>query len=209
LERGESQERRPRSRRSRERIIQAAAVAFAEQGYLATTIDGIAQAAGVAVQTVYYVFGTKRNVLSAVLDASIAGDLASVPIADRDWVGQLSRLTDRDAAFDLLVEQCVSILARTAPIYDVVSRAAADPDVSTIFADNRRHRRVDQRGLVESLGHNGHLRAGLDIDTAADIFYAIVSEDVYLMLVNECGWSRDRFRDWMAATLRQQLAADS
>ena len=65
--------RRERSRLTRARIVGAATTLFVERGYLATTIEDIAAEADVAVQTVYYVFGTKPKVLAAVLDASIAG----------------------------------------------------------------------------------------------------------------------------------------
>ena len=62
--------RRQRSLRTRARIVDAAARLFVDDGYVATTIEAVADAAGVAVQTVYYVFGTKRNLLAAVLDVT-------------------------------------------------------------------------------------------------------------------------------------------
>jgi len=50
-------------------LLQEVAVAlFAEQGYAATTIESIARDAGLAVQTFYATFGSKRSVLFALLD---------------------------------------------------------------------------------------------------------------------------------------------
>ena len=86
--------RRRRAARSRRRIVQAATARFAADGYAATTIGAIARDAGVATQTVYYDFGTKRNVLRAVLDAAIAGDDPSVPVRDQAWVDEVARQTD-------------------------------------------------------------------------------------------------------------------
>ncbi len=54
--------RRERSRRTWARIVHAAAQLFVENGYVATTIEAIAERAEVANQTVYYVFGTKAEV---------------------------------------------------------------------------------------------------------------------------------------------------
>lgn len=38
------------------------------------------------MQTVYYVFGTKRNLLAAVLDATVSGDDENIPVVEQAWV---------------------------------------------------------------------------------------------------------------------------
>ena len=63
----------------------------------------------------------------------------------------------------------------------------------------------DQQTLVTSLAAAGHLRPGLDVQTAADAMYALVNEEVYLLLVIDCGWDLARFERWLADTLRHQL----
>src|SRR6478736_4387028 len=137
--------RRERSRLTRGRVVESAAGLFAERGYLATTIEHVAEDAGVAVQTIYYVFGTKRNLLAAVLDASIAGDIEPVAVLERAWVQSIRAEPDAGAAVVELVAASVAILARATPIYEVVRRAAADPEVSELLAETRRRRRGDQR----------------------------------------------------------------
>ena len=199
--------RRQRSVRTRARIVDAGERLFVERGYLATTIEAVADAAGVAAQTVYYVFGTKRNLLAAVLDASIAGDVEPVAVLERPWFDAFGTADDAAAAVERLVEAAVAILARTSPIYEVVRRAAADPEVGALLHDNRRRRRDDQRRLVEVLGRSGHLRPGLDVDTAADVFYALLNEEVFLLLTVDCGWDVDRFRRWATSLMRHQLVA--
>jgi len=174
---------------------------------VATTIEAIAEAAGVAVQTVYYVFGTKRNVLAAVLDTSVAGDVEPVPVVDRPWVERIADAPDAASALELLVAEAVAIVARTAPVFEVVRAAAADPEIAVLLADNRRNRRSDQRRLVGMLADAGHLRGDLDADTAADVFYALVNEDVFHLLVGECGWDIARFTTWLTGLLVDQLAA--
>ena len=156
-----------RSAPSRQRIIEAAGRLFVEQGYVASTIEGIAADAGVAVQTVYYVFGTKPNVLAGVLDVIIAGDDAAVPIVEQPWVAKLDRGGSSAGVAAPLVVACVDILARAAPIHGVLRSAAADPEIGALFDANRAGRRSDQRVIVEALHRGGHLRSGIEVDAAA------------------------------------------
>src|SRR4051794_30134722 len=121
--------RRQRSARTRVRIIETATRLLLDQGYVATTIEAIAEQAGVAVQTVYYVFGTKSNLLAAVLDVAIAGDPDPVGTLQRPWVDALRAETSATRAIERLVDGSVAIVARASPMYDVLRRAAADAEV--------------------------------------------------------------------------------
>jgi AcrR family transcriptional regulator len=197
--------RRERSRRTRARVVEAATALFVEHGYLGTTIEAVAERAGVAVQTVYYVFGTKRALLAAVLDASIAGDAEPVAVLDRPWFDALATAPDAATAVERMVTAGVEIIARAAPVHEVVRRAATDAEVGALLDRNRAGRRSDQRRLVEVLAGAGHLRAGLDVDTAADVTYALLNEEVFQLLTVDCGWSLDRFRQWAIDLMVQQL----
>ncbi len=202
---GPTDGRRRRSLRTRALVVDAGQKLFLELGYVETTIESVAAAAEVAPQTVYYVFGTKRNLLAAVLDARIAGDVEPVPVLERSWFDELESTGDAATAVGLLVEAAVVILARTASIYDVVRQAAADPDVGTLLAENRRRRRDDQRRLVGLLEEAGHLL--VDVDTAADVVYGLLNEEVFLLLTEDCGWDIDRFQRWATELLVHQLVA--
>ena len=52
---------------------------FCELGFRATTMDAIAQRAGVAVQTLYFTFRTKDALLQAVHDWTVLGNDATPP----------------------------------------------------------------------------------------------------------------------------------
>src|SRR4051794_8842384 len=107
--------RRARSERTRAAIIAGATRRFLAQGYIGSTIEDVAREAKVAVQTVYYVFGTKPKLLTAVLDASIAGDPSASPVLDRPWVDHLRAAPDARTAVTLLVDAAVEIVTRAAP----------------------------------------------------------------------------------------------
>src|SRR5947208_11121 len=85
----DSPRRREQARATRRAILQAARDMFVQDGYVATTIDAIADHAGVSPETVYATFRNKRSLLSQLIDVSMAGDDAPVPILERDWVQEM------------------------------------------------------------------------------------------------------------------------
>jgi AcrR family transcriptional regulator len=199
--------RRQRSQRTRAKVVEAARPLFVERGYLATTIEAVADAAEVAVQTVYYLFTNKRTLLAGVLDASIAGDTEPVAVLDRNWFDELSTARAEDAIAHL-VEAAVGIVSRAAPVYEVVRRASADPEVAALLADNRARRRADQRSLVQALADAGHLCHDLTVRAAADQMYALLNEETFQMLTVDCHWSTSAYRTWATDLLTHQLVGD-
>lgn len=187
--------------------MDAATRLFVERGYTATTIEDVAAAAGVSVQTIYYSFGNKRTLLSAVLDMSIAGDLEPTPVLDRPWVAALRAEKDAGVVIETLVRETIRIVARATPVYEVIRRASADPDVAVLLHRNREARRVAQREFVEILHRGGHLAPELDVDAAADVYYAVLNEEVFQLLVDVCGWDVDRVTSWASALMHAQLVA--
>jgi hypothetical protein len=154
------------------------------------------------------VFGTKPALLAAVLDASIGGDTEAVAVLDRDWVDAFRTETDPAAAVSRLLEATVEILVRAAPIYEVVRRAAADPNVLSLLESTRQRRRDDQRQLIQILSTSGHLRPDVDVDMAADVLYGLMNEEVFQLLVGDCGWDVDQFRAWATELMRRELIED-
>src|SRR4030065_1049405 len=61
--------RKRHAQATRSMIVAAAQALFLEQGYICTTIEVIAERAGVAVSTVYAIFGSKAGILRAIRDA--------------------------------------------------------------------------------------------------------------------------------------------
>lgn len=196
-----------RAARTRATVVEAATRLFVERGYTATTIEDVAASAGVAVQTIYYAFGNKRTLLGAVLDASIAGDLEPLPVLDRPWVTRLRGERDPAVVVGSLVRETVRIVARATPIYEVIRRASADPEVGAVLQRNREARRVAQRGFVQILHDGGHLAPDVDLDTAADVYYALLNEEVFQLLVDVCGWDVERVASWATSLMVEQLVA--
>src|SRR5262245_26382925 len=79
----DSRRRSRQAAQTREESLTAAIELFSESGWAGTTLAAIAERAGVAVETIYAGFGSKKGLLRVALDVAIAGDTAEIPVADR------------------------------------------------------------------------------------------------------------------------------
>jgi AcrR family transcriptional regulator len=197
-----------KARATRRRITDAATELFLATGYGTTTLEQIAERAGVAVQTVYFHFGNKRTVLKESVDIAAVGDDEPVPLLDRPWLVKLRAEPDARRVIALWVRSSREIFGRIAPIMQVVRDAAgADPDMAEQWATNREQRLVALRVLAELVADRGRLRPGLTIAGATDVIYTLLSIEVYSLLTADRGWSPARWQRWMADTLADALLA--
>src|SRR3990167_1930556 len=107
--------RRDRARATRRRILDAAYELFGEDGYVGTTMDGIARRAGVAVQTVYFVFHTKGELLRALTESTAAGETDARPVPEQSWFREALATPDPRRTIALSAEHGTDVLARLAP----------------------------------------------------------------------------------------------
>ena len=154
----------------------------------------------------YRLFSSKVGILKTVLDVSIAGDDEPVAVAERPGVASLSDETDPHQVLAGFAAVTTQINQRTSDLYHVLSRAAdSDAEADQLFRTLRDQRDRGQGQVIRALHDRGHLRPGLDLDDAADIVHAVMSPEVYRLLVGDRGWSPERFQEWATDTLIQQL----
>jgi TetR/AcrR family transcriptional regulator of autoinduction and epiphytic fitness len=202
--------RRERARATRLRILANAQSLFVESGYAATTMDDIAAAAGVAVQTVYYTFKTKSSLLREAVELAGAGRPGEPPVADRAWMREA--MTDRsgDRALAVAVEHGVDIYTRAAPLWPALHAASVtDPDVETYFRSVAANRRAGMGQLVRRLDEIGYLRPDLTAQHGADLVFALFSYETYLALTHDAGWPIEQYKAWLWTTLRTQLSGQA
>ncbi|MGZ4109768.1 MAG: TetR/AcrR family transcriptional regulator, partial [Actinomycetota bacterium] len=204
----DSPRRRGQALATRRAILEAARGAFVEAGYVATTIDAIAARAQVSPETIYATFGSKRSLLSEVIDVSIAGDDAPVPILERDWVREMRDEREPRRRLQILGRNGTSILKRTTPIYEVLRGAAsADPEIASLWERVKEQRFAGQRALLGIVMGGVAVREGLTAKAAADVLFAIGSPETYRLLVVDRGWSANRFERWYVDALTRLLLA--
>jgi AcrR family transcriptional regulator len=196
-----------RTRFARRAVIDAARALFLERGYGATTIDAISARADVPPATVYRLFSSKRGILKALLDVSIAGDDDTVPVAERPRVQSLLAESDPASMVAQFVRFAVQVNARTAAIYRILTSAAAsDADAATLLDELTRQRQQGQGLVARALARQRRaLRRPLRERDAGDIIHALASPEVYQLLVVDRGWKPQRYEQWLTETLLDQL----
>lgn len=203
---GDSKNGQARTRLARAAVVGAARTLFLERGYAATTVEAISDLSDVPPATVYRLFSTKLGILKALLDVSIAGDDEAVPLTNRPQVRAL--LADPDPRNQLSGFAGITsgIMSRTEPVYRIlVSAASSDPDAAALLAEQTRHRRVGQSQIARSLARAGALRPELRERQAADIIHALMSPEVYRLLVGDRGWRPEQYERWLKEILFDQL----
>jgi AcrR family transcriptional regulator len=197
--------RAERARQTRHRMLDSARELFISDGYTATTMERIADRAGVAVQTLYYTFRTKGQLLCEVVEVTAAGDEDAAPVALRAWVRDMLTATSGQRVLALSVEHGADIFVRAAPLWPAVAAAATDPHVERYWRGVTAGRRAGQAQMVARLAELGMLRPGLDPERATDIVVVLFGHDVFTSLVTQARWSVPEYKAWLATTLTQQL----
>jgi TetR/AcrR family transcriptional regulator of autoinduction and epiphytic fitness len=187
-------------------MIRSARELFVAQGYAVTTMEQIAVQAGVAVQTVYYTFKTKGQLLSEVVEETAAGEDGPTPPAQRAWVTEMLSASVAQRVLALGVEHGTAIYERVAPLWAAVGAAAStDPNIDDYWGGVTIRRRDGQRAMVSRIAELGELRSDLDIERATDLVVVLAGHDVYRGLVQQAGWSLPAYKAWLFTTLVQQL----
>lgn len=195
----ESPRRLQNAAQTRSAVLEAAIRLFGDHGWAGTGMRDVAGAAGVSVETVYSNFGSKTDLLLAALDVAVVGDTEPTPLRERPEFAALGRgrLSQRTHAAARLVRE---INERTSGIGRALREAAAgDAELSERLtqAEERRRLNVDQ---------GAQLIAGRPVsDTERDGLWAVLSMEVYQLLVNRAGWSPARYEEWLAETIGRLL----
>jgi AcrR family transcriptional regulator len=197
--------RREKAIATRERIVRAAIDVFAEAGFVGARMSDIAARAGVAVQTVYFVFHTKAELLSACFDFAVLGPERLPPQQQAFWSEMTTARSGR-AAVAAFVRGNTSILARVAVVDEVARSVPHEPDAAAVVANSERLRRAGYREVVVMLADRFGLRDDLTVDTATDLLLLYGSSAPYLTL-RRYGWSDEAFVAWSTDTLAKQLLA--
>jgi AcrR family transcriptional regulator len=167
----------------------------------------IAAAAGVAVQTLYLRHGSKAAVLSAALDVAIAGDADPVGLVDRPDHFYVRAMEEPDArrAIPIWAHGARTICDRSHRLYEVIRSASADPDVAAVLEKNRNDRAAGHRALGEKLATKAGYDPSVPPGRAADLLYALGTEDAYLLFVVDRGWGVDEWERWVVDTVSAQI----
>lgn len=194
--------RKERAARTRRAIIRAATEEFRASGYHGATMPAIAERAGVAVQTVYFVFHTKPALLTAAIDGAVMGEDNGIPPELTTWWKEGTTTTDGRRAIELFVTNVAEMSTRAAVLNRVALAASStDPEVVDLIAHHESLRERGFRSYVDTLAERGLLRHGLDPAEATDVLLTLAGSDVFLNFTEDRGWTVRRYVDWTTAAL--------
>jgi AcrR family transcriptional regulator len=188
-------------------MVEAAYRLFAERGY-GVSLEAIAELAGVAVQTLYFTFHTKTELLKEVIAFGSAGSADGLPVPERSWFIELGSVTSAHRVIALTVEQGVDIFHRLAPLIPAIQSAAfLDAEFDGYWGAVVASRRRGMRHIMQMLAEKSWLREGMSVANAADIFFVVQSPQTLLSFTQTCGWTLEQYKAWLYTTLCQQLLA--
>jgi AcrR family transcriptional regulator len=184
--------------RGQAKLVAAARKLMSEHGWAGATMDAIAEEAGVATPTVYASFGNKLSIVKGMRRAMLRD--SKIP----QLMEQAAAEPDPARRLELWAKL---IRQQMETSYDVISihrqAARADP---TFAAEYRKVLDGRANTFAEFIdGLRRELGPGVDTRTATDLLWAFSNEELYSELVNERGWSHDRYEQWLARTLITQL----
>jgi TetR/AcrR family transcriptional regulator of autoinduction and epiphytic fitness len=202
----DSSRRKEQARQTRLQITEAAHRLFVERGYAGATIEAIAQEAGVAQETVYAIFGSKRKILSFLLDISVGGDDQPVRILDRPKPQAVLHDTNQRRQLEMFSTDITEIMSRAAPVFEIMRSAAKlEPEIAELVQNMLEERLQNMTHFVQSVAANGSLRDGLDEAQAGEIVWAMTSPELFQLLTVDRGWTKEKYAQWLADALTRQL----
>lgn len=188
-----SERRAEQAAATRTAVLRAAREHFAERGYAATAVAGIATSAGVNVDTVYRSVGRKPQLLLAVIDMALAGTDEPVVAEQRDYVRAVLAAEGARAKLETYADALGRVMPRVAPLFDSLAQAAlTEPDCAALRDSIGERRRANMLKLAVDLRATGDLRDDLDDDEVADLLWTTNSPEHYALAVAR-GWSADTY----------------
>ena len=187
---------------TRQRILEAGLALFAERGYPATSVNQIAQAAGVSTETIYASVGSKRGIIDALL-----AQVDSERVAERATAEFSARGGTPQAALTVIAEMSARFWVEHGTFVGVLRSGVGDPEIGGAWLARQAARRELLRSFIAGWPA-GALRADLDLDQAADVAWTLTSDPVYTLLVELRGWTVPAFTAWIRAALGRELLSE-
>ncbi len=201
-----SELRAAQAQETRRSIVAAATRLFVGAGYGATTIDAVADAAGVSRKTVFTAVGGKLDLLKLALDWAVAGDDQAVALSDRAAIRRWMDQADPRQVLDGLAGMLAEIGARVGALYGALEVAAGiDPAARELAEELQRRRLDDARKVVGPLRDMKALTTDITYQEAVDLVWLAMDPALFDRLVRVRRWSTSRFKQWLASTLCRQL----
>jgi AcrR family transcriptional regulator len=199
-----SQVRAQSAEETRNRILAAAKSLFGRKGIDKVTIADIGKRAGVASSTIYAIYKSKDGILRSLMEQSLFGSRF------QEAQKLLAGVTDPVKLVELTSRVSRAIYESESSDLGLIRHASGfSPALRKLEQEFEKKRYDMQEKRLRLLFDAGRARKGLSFDEARRIMWMYTSRDVYRMLVQEGGWSAQRYQDWLLRTLLDALVEPS
>jgi TetR/AcrR family transcriptional regulator, acrAB operon repressor len=191
--------------RSRERLIEAATGLFAARGYRATSVQAIAEAAGISRGSIFWHFGSKEGLLWAVVERRFAAWESEVLLPDvggAKGVEAIRRALSAHKTF--LTERSSELRLFYVLLFEALGPR---PDLASEFARLHLHIRELTTGWIQDAIDAGELRAGVDAEAVVIFITGALGGIAYQWLLNPGGFDLERVYSDLATTFERGLRA--
>jgi AcrR family transcriptional regulator len=193
-----SARRKAQAQTSQLAVLEAARTLFIERGYGRTTIAEIARAAGVAPETIYAGIGNKPTLLRRVWDITIGGDDEDIPFHDRPEIRAIRTEPDVGKRFQMHAAMYARTARRVAPfMVALAGAAAADESAAELLDEVGQQRLMGMSIMARDAAATGQL--AVTEAQCRDVVWAMTDGTLWHRLVEQRGWSDDRFASWLAS----------
>ena len=192
---------------NRHRVLAATHRLLISNGYAATTIKAIAAEARVSAETIYKTFGTKTKLIKDTYDVTLAGDEEPTSLVERPEYQALIADSSPRGKLTRYASICRMVSSRLGPLLDVLLAAAksGDPDLREFAETIKQERLLGAASIAQEVRRAGGVRADLDPNAARDLIWTLNSPEIYQLLSRERGWTDDRYENWLARSLANEL----
>jgi AcrR family transcriptional regulator len=189
--------RRERARQTHEALLDAALARFLESGYAATTVDSIAEDAGVSAATIFKSYGGKPGLVHALCERALKG-AGPIPAEHRsDALKQAE--TDPRRLIDGWGRLTAEVSPRVAPILLLLRDAASVDPLAAELHDELDRSRLKRMSLnARHLVAAGHVRPGIGLAATRDVLWLYSSPELYDLLVCRRRWTVARYSQFVA-----------
>ncbi|MDP8961362.1 MAG: TetR/AcrR family transcriptional regulator [Actinomycetota bacterium] len=193
----DSRARKEQAARNRDAALDAAERLFLERGYAGTSIASIAQEAGLSVQTIYKVFGSKSGLVKAIYLRGLLGK-GDVPAYERS-----DAMREREVDPRKMMREWGALTTEVASVVSPIrllmrSAALADREMEALLRETDEDRLERMRHHARFLKERGYLREGVTLGEATDVLWTCSSVEIYDLLVVQRGWTLPRFSRFVA-----------
>jgi AcrR family transcriptional regulator len=191
--------RKERARQQRDATLDVARELFMREGYVATTVESVAHAAGVSPATIYKTYGGKSGLVRELCARSFLGDGTVHAHRRSDALRASSSAREVVTGWGALVAEVsphispLLLLLRTAAAFDAEAAALGDE----LEAENLERMGDNAQYLIDT----GELRDGISFDEVRDVLWLCSSPELYDMLITRRGWSNEQFGRFVADTI--------